>query len=85
LSSWLKRSWARLPEKSKSKREYESDDLPALVITKTLIPGISEQEIPTWDQIENDLGLVTHSVRNTDLGIKGNIQILSRPTNAAKQ
>lgn len=85
LSSWLKRSWARLPEKSKSKREYESDDLPALIITKILIPGISEQEIPTWDQIVNDLGLVIHSVRNTDLGIKGNIQILSRPTSPTKQ
>jgi hypothetical protein len=85
LSSWLKRSWERLPEKSKSKREYESDDLPALIITKTLIPGINEQEIPKWDQIANDLGLVTHSVRNTDLGIKGTIQILSRPTKAAKQ
>lgn len=79
LSSWLKRSWARLPEKSKSKREYESDDLPALIITKTLIPGISEQEIPSWDQIANDLGLVTHTVRNTDQGLKGNIEILSRP------
>jgi hypothetical protein len=85
LSSWLRRSWERLPEKSKSKREYESDDLPALIITKTLIPGIGEQDIPQWDQIENELGLVTHTVRNTDSGIKGNIQILSRTTNGVKQ
>ena len=69
MRSTLVASWTRMPEKPLEKNESRSLDLPALVLTKLLIPGVSAQEIPKWEQVKTAFGVISQSSIVTQRGI----------------
>ncbi len=77
LSSWLERSWARLPEPEH--KDFQSTDLPAYCLTKALVPGCNAAEIPKWSQIQSVFGVMMQTTVRSDQGIQGQIWLTAKP------
>jgi len=70
LTSWLQYSWQRIPERTPSRKNYESTDLPALILTNALVPQMSNDQIPPWDQAKDLFGNVTIIGKKTATGVQ---------------
>jgi hypothetical protein len=70
LSSWLQRSWARIPESTPDRKDYESTDLAALLLSNTLVPETQADELPAWNQVQDLFGDVTITGVKTPTGVK---------------
>lgn len=70
LTSWLQRSWARIPERTPDRKDYEATDLAALLLTNTLVPETEANELPPWDQVRELFGDVAVTGVKTPTGVK---------------
>lgn len=69
LTSWLHRSWLRVPERTPDRKDYESTDLAALVLTNTLVPQMAASELPPWDKAKDLFGSIEVVGRKTATGV----------------
>lgn len=70
LKSWLQFSWQRIPERTPSRKNYESTDLPALILTNALVPQMSNDQIPPWKQAKDLFGNVSIVGKKTATGVQ---------------
>jgi len=77
LSSWLERSWTRLPEPKH--KEYQSTDLPSFCITNALVPGCNATDIPKWNQVRSAFGIMTQTAIQNEKSIEGQIWLYAKP------
>jgi len=76
LDAWLQPSWYRLPERDN--QAYGSIDFLSLLLTKTILAGIEQSEIPDWKQIRTILGVLVHESFRTSGGIEGTIRLQAK-------
>jgi len=70
LTSWLQFSWQRIPERTPSRKNYESADLPALILTNALVPQMTREQIPPWNKAKDLIGNVSIVGRKTATGAR---------------
>ena len=70
LTSWLQRSWARIPERTPDRKNYESTDLAALLLTNTLVPETEAAELPAWEEVRELFGDIAITGVKTPTGAK---------------
>jgi hypothetical protein len=70
LTSWLQFSWQRIPERTPSRKNYESADLPALILTNALVPQMTSEQIPPWNKAKDLFGNVSIVGRKTATGAR---------------
>ncbi|MEI7459683.1 MAG: hypothetical protein WCK15_09775 [Pirellula sp.] len=75
LKSWLQPSWTRLPDIAKEKVEQQSTDVPSMLVSRLLVPGVSGNEIPKWDEVRQVFGIVTQSMIKTENRLEGKLWI----------
>jgi hypothetical protein len=75
LKSWLQPSWARLPDIAKEKAELQSTDVPSMLVSRMLVPGVSGNEIPKWDEVRQVFGIVSQSIVKTENRLEGKLWI----------
>lgn len=73
LKPWLQPSWLRLPEIAKEKAELESTDVPSMLIAQLLLPGVSSNEIPKWQDVRQVFGIVSQSMLKTENRLEGKL------------
>jgi hypothetical protein len=73
LRSWLRRSWARIPESSD--RGAVSADLVALALTRILFANIKATEVPSYAAVEPMLGVLNHRMLRSGGKFSGGIQL----------
>lgn len=75
LSSWLHRSWSRIPEPEN--RDYRLVDWPAMLLTKVVVGGLSVSEIPKWDEVRAQFGVLVHDSVQKGGRIQGRMNLAS--------
>lgn len=75
LTQWLHTSWLRVPERTPQRKEYESTDIPALILTNTLVPSIAATDLPKWDLVKDLFGQYRATGIRTEKGLEGTIQL----------
>lgn len=73
LTSWLHKSWLRIPERTPDRKNYESTDLPALILTNTLVPQTPSVELPEWNAAKDLFGSVDVAGQKIESGLQLNI------------
>ncbi len=75
LKSWLQPSWTRLPDIANVKAEQQSTDVPSMLVSRMLVPGVSGNEIPKWGEVRQVFGIVTQSMVKTESRLEGKLWI----------
>jgi len=75
LKSWLQPSWTRLPDITKEKAEQQSTDVPSMLVSRMLVPGVSVNEIPKWQDVQQVFGIVSQSMVKTENRLEGRLWI----------
>ena len=75
LKSWLQPSWTRLPDIAKEKVEQQSTDVPSMLVSRLLVPGVSGNEIPKWDEVRQVFGIISQSIVKTENRLEGKLWI----------
>jgi hypothetical protein len=75
LKSWLQPSWTRLPDIAKVKAELQSTDVPSMLVSRMLVPGVSGNEIPKWDEVRQVFGIISQSMVKTENRLEGKLWI----------
>lgn len=70
LTSWLQKSWMRIPERTPDRKEYEATDLPALILTNTLVPQTDASDLPAWSEARDLFGSITVIGNKSESGVK---------------
>lgn len=70
LTSWLQKSWQRIPERTPDRKEYEATDLPALILTNTLVPQTAANELPPWSEAKGLFGTVSVVGKKIESGVE---------------
>jgi len=81
LGTWLERSWTRIPEPEN--REYRLVDWPAMLLTKVVICGLEGNEIPKWEQVRSQFGVLLHNSVQNGGNIEGGV-VLTSPAAPSK-
>jgi len=81
LGTWLERSWTRIPEPEN--REYRLVDWPAMLLTKVVICGLEGNEIPKWEQVRSQFGVLLHNSVQNGGNIEGRV-VLTSPAAPSK-
>ena len=75
LKSWLQPSWTRLPDIAKVKAELQSTDVPSMLVSRMLVPGVSGNEIPRWQDVQQVFGIVSQSIVKKENRLEGKLWI----------
>ncbi|MCY2979133.1 MAG: hypothetical protein NTU79_10765 [Planctomycetota bacterium] len=75
LKSWLQPSWTRLPDIANVKAEQQSTDVPSMLVSRMLVPGVSGNEIPRWQDVQQVFGIVSQSMVKTENRLEGKLWI----------
>ena len=75
LKSWLHPSWTRLPDIAKEKAELQSTDVPSMLVSRMLVPGVSGNEIPRWQDVQQVFGIVSQSIVKKENRLEGKLWI----------
>ena len=75
LKSWLQPSWTRLPDIAKEKAELQSTDVPSMLVSRMLVPGVSGNEIPRWQDVQQVFGIVSQSIVKKENRLEGKLWI----------
>jgi len=75
LKSWLQPSWTRLPDIAKVKAELQSTDVPSMLVSRMLVPGVSGNEIPRWQDVRQVFGIISQSIVKTENRLEGKLRI----------
>jgi hypothetical protein len=70
LTSWLQKSWMRIPERTPDRKDYETTDLPALILTNTLVPQTTASDLPAWNEAKELFGSISVVGNKTQTGAK---------------
>lgn len=70
LTSWLQKSWLRIPERTPDRKDYEATDLPALILTNTLVPQTDASDLPAWSEARDLFGSITVIGNKSKSGVK---------------
>jgi hypothetical protein len=70
LTSWLQKSWLRIPERTPDRKDYEATDLPALILTNTLVPQTDASDLPAWSEARDLFGSITVMGNKSKSGVK---------------
>jgi hypothetical protein len=70
LTSWLQKSWLRIPERTPDRKDYEATDLPALILTNTLVPQADPSDLPAWSEARDLFGSITVIGNKSKSGVK---------------
>ena len=70
LTSWLQKSWLRIPERTPDRKDYEATDLPALILTNTLVPQTDASDLPAWSEARDLFGSLTVMGNKSKSGVK---------------
>lgn len=75
LKSWLQLSWSRLPDIAKEKAERQWTELPLMLVSRMLVPGVSGNEIPRWQAVQQVFGIVSQSMVKKESRLEGKLWI----------
>lgn len=81
LGSWLERSWTRIPEQEN--REYRLVDWPSMLLTKVVVCGLAAKDIPQWNQVRSQFGVLVHESVQKGGNIEGSM-VLTSPSTPVK-
>jgi hypothetical protein len=70
LTSWLQKSWLRIPERTPDRKDYEATDLPALILTNTFVPQTDASDLPAWSEARDLFGSITVMGNKSKSGVK---------------
>ena len=70
LTSWLQKSWLRIPERTPDRKDYEATDLPALILTNTFVPQTDASDLPAWSEAKDLFGSITVIGNKSKSGVK---------------